>query len=325
MNSIKFGRGIGHIYASSKFSVSAYKTVLEPDRNEPEWWAGAPSVTKDKTGKIWLAARMREGYSPRGFRGYEIRILSSEDGFKFSTVKKIAREECGMKGFERPSIILDPKTGKFKLYLCGPHPTKGKWHIMKLDDVDDPRDFDPKTIRSVVDPDALGANFYGVKDPFVIFIENEYHMFLIGGIGVERAFHLKSSDGENWTLAQPNPILENTGWHNYYTRPACILPLPIGYLMVYEGSNVSWYDPAYNIVSGLAYSLDLYKWFDLSPDSPLFVSQTPGKYKTLRYSDFLVLKDRILFYYEAARENDTNEIRVSEIPLDAWREIVKDF
>ncbi|MGB9759713.1 MAG: hypothetical protein ACPLZG_07835, partial [Thermoproteota archaeon] len=95
--------------------------------------------------------------------------------------------------------------------------------------------------------------------------------------------------------------------------------LPIGYLMVYEGSNLSWYDPAYNIVSGLAYSLDLYNWFDLSPNKPLFVSQTPGKYKTLRYSDFLVLEDRILFYYEAARENDTNEIRVSEIPLDAWR------
>jgi hypothetical protein len=36
MNSIKLGRGIGHVYASSKFSVSAYKTVLEPDRNEPK-------------------------------------------------------------------------------------------------------------------------------------------------------------------------------------------------------------------------------------------------------------------------------------------------
>ncbi|MEM0076981.1 MAG: hypothetical protein QW768_02815 [Thermoproteota archaeon] len=318
---MKSQRLIGRIYDfSSKFSVSAYKTILEPDRNEPDWWAGAPSVIKDQNGKIWLAARMREGYSPRGFRGYEIRILNSNDGFKFNIVKKITREECGMKGFERPSILLDPKTGKFKLYLCGPHPNKGKWHIMKLDDVDDPKDFDPKSIKSVVDPDNLGnLGAYGVKDPFVIFIGNEFHMFLIGGIGVERALHLKSADGEKWELAQPNPILENIGWHNYYTRPACVLPLPIGYLMVYEGSHISWYDPSYNIASGLAYSLDLYNWIDLSPDKPLFTSQTPGSYQTLRYSDFLVLEDRILFYYEAARKNNTNEIRVSEIPLSTWK------
>jgi hypothetical protein len=45
-----------------------YDVVLEPDKNE-----------RDKQGVFWLAARMRTADSPRGNRGYEIRILRSAD------------------------------------------------------------------------------------------------------------------------------------------------------------------------------------------------------------------------------------------------------
>ena len=30
-----------------------------PDRDEPEWWAGAPSVVQTADGRFFLAARMR--------------------------------------------------------------------------------------------------------------------------------------------------------------------------------------------------------------------------------------------------------------------------
>jgi len=46
-----------------------YEVILEPDRNEPEWWAGAPSVVRDGSGTFWLACRMRTADSPRGLRG----------------------------------------------------------------------------------------------------------------------------------------------------------------------------------------------------------------------------------------------------------------
>lgn len=36
-----------------------YEVILEPDKNAPEWWAGAPSVVRDEAGIFWMACRMR--------------------------------------------------------------------------------------------------------------------------------------------------------------------------------------------------------------------------------------------------------------------------
>ena len=86
-------------------AMSRYEVVLEPDQDTPEWWAGAPSVLRAEDGTFYLAARMREGRSPRGKRGYEIRILRSPDGKRFETVNRIRREEAGVPGFERPALV----------------------------------------------------------------------------------------------------------------------------------------------------------------------------------------------------------------------------
>ena len=93
-------------------ALSDYAVVLEPDQNIPEWWAGAPSVTVSDDGTFYLAARMREGKSPRGRRGYEIRILRSKDGLRFTPINHIRREDARVPVFERPSIIRDTGTGK---------------------------------------------------------------------------------------------------------------------------------------------------------------------------------------------------------------------
>jgi hypothetical protein len=111
-------------------------------------------------------------------------------------------------------------------------------------------------------------------------------------------------------------LLENAGWHNYYTRPASLLPLSVGYLLVYEGSSVEWFDPAYNIATGLAYSLDLEHFVDITPSAPLLMSTTPGDYHTWRYSHWLHGNGRVFVYYEAARPNGTNELRVSLLTGD---------
>ena len=96
-------------------ALSRYEVVLEPDEDTPEWWAGAPSVVLTDDGTFYLAARMREGNSPRGRRGYEVRILKSADGRRFEPVNHIRREDAGVSGFERPALVTDPKTGRFKL------------------------------------------------------------------------------------------------------------------------------------------------------------------------------------------------------------------
>lgn len=293
-----------------------FEVVLEPDKNVPEWWAGAPSLVRGDEGRIFMAARMREGDSPRGLRGYEVRILDSIDGVLFNCIAQIKREDAGLRGFERPALVRDPTTGKYRLYICTP--VDGYWQIHVLQDADHPANFDPASARMVLagTPDIdRRVRVTGFKDPFIFWDNGRWHMFVIGADKVERIHHFVSGDGFAWETGIPAPVLPNTGWHSFYTRPACVLRLAVGYLLVYEGSHFTWHDPVYNIATGVAYSPDLFQWHDLTPDEPLLKSTTAGHYHTWRYSHWLRLGDTLHVYFEAARPNDTNEVRVGIVPL----------
>lgn len=294
--------------------LADYRVVLEPDENTPEWWAGAPSVLRTDDGTFYLAARMREGNSPRGKRGYEMRILRSADGFRFEPVAHITREAAGVPGFERPALVQDPNTGRFKLYGCSG--LDGAWSILQWDDADSPDAFDPATARTIIAPepqDERSGGAYGYKDPFIFWDGQRWQMFVIGFDRVERIHHFVSDDGTTWERGLSR-VLENAGWHSCYTRPACVAPLQVGFLLVYEGSHENWYDPAYNIATGLAYSLDGVHFTDLTPDAPLLESTTPGVYHTWRYSHWLCVQESMYVYFEACRPNNTNEIRAAILP-----------
>ncbi len=304
------------------FSVLAhalehYEIVLKPDRDVEEWWAGAPSVVVSPEGTFFHAARMREGESPRGKRGYEIRILESADGVHFEPIARIRREDLGVPGVERPALAIDPETGAYRLYGCAG--TDQGWFVFRLDDADHPTGFDPATRRTVLSspvPADTPPTVMGYKDPIVFCDQGTWHMFAIAGDRVERVGHFTSPDGEAWTPSGPQPVMENSGWHNFYTRPASILPLRVGYLFVYEGSNVSWHDPVYNIATGIAYTADLVHVTDLTPSRPLLKSTTPGAFHTWRYSQWLVHGGKLFVYFEAANPNDTNELRVAVLDAD---------
>jgi hypothetical protein len=296
-------------------TLADYTVVLEPDRDEPEWWAGAPSVARGADGTFYLAARMRHGDSPKGKRGYEIRFLRSDDGQRFEPIHRITREDAGVTGFERPALVVDPESGLYRLYNCT---NRGRgWEILRFDDAADPAQFDGGTARTVLaaayqDDDTIHVT--GHKDPVLLHTEGKWHLFTIGIDRVERVHHFFSDDGEQWAAAGPQPVMENDGWHNLYTRPACVVPMAVGYLFVYEGSNVHWHDPNYNIATGLAYTPDLETFVDLTPDEPLLVSTTPGTAQTWRYSHWLPVGDELYVYWEAARPNGTNEIRMARVP-----------
>jgi hypothetical protein len=298
-------------------AIARYEVVLEPDEDTPEWWAGAPSVVAADDGTFYMAARMREGRSPRGKRGYEIRILKSADGRSFEPINRVLREDAGVPAFERPSLVRDPHTGKYRLYGCAE--LEDGWAILKFDDADDPGRFDARSwkVTLAADPNSRFVNMAGYKDPVVLWEAGQWHMFVIGFDRVERAFHFTSDDGEAWRAAAQGPVMENAGWHNYYTRPASVVPMTIGYAFVYEGSHVTWRDPAYNIATGLAYSPDLADFIDLTPHEPLLKSATPGDYHTWRYSHWLPVGDQLYVYAEVARPNNTNEIRLSIVSRHA--------
>jgi len=293
-----------------------YTVILEPEEDTPEWWAGAPSVTRGEDGTFYLAARMREGRSPRGLRGYEIRLLASADGRSFETIHRLTRQAAGVPGFERPALVRDPDTGRFRLYGCAA--LESGWSILRFDDVDDPADFDAATARVVLTPEGHDDGFahvVGYKDPVILWDGTRWRLFVIGHDFVERIHQFASDDGETWHRLGGYPVMENTGWHNFYCRPASVLPLEVGYLLVYEGSRADWVDPVYNIATGLAYSPDLEAFWDLTPDAPLLTSTTPGQYHTWRYSHWMVVDDQVYVYFEAARPNNTNEIRLITFPV----------
>ncbi|MEA3400363.1 MAG: hypothetical protein U9R79_03880 [Armatimonadota bacterium] len=297
---------------------SEFVSVLEPDRDEPEWWAGAPSVALGPDARTYLAVRMREGQSPRGLRGYEVRLLASDDGMQFETIARLPREDVPINGFERPSLVFDPASGLYRLYLCGPWPHEGvdDWCILRLEDVADPARLDPSTARAVLcasPPESQrDRSVRGWKDPFVWIEGGRWHMLVIG-YPPERTYHFASEDGDHWRPLGDQPAFDMGGWHTYFTRPACVLPLGVGWLMVYEGSHPTWFDPAYNIATGLAWSADLREWTDLTPHEPLLRSTTPGRYHTWRYSHWLWRDGHLWAYAEVARPNDTNETRLFRV------------
>ena len=292
-----------------------YDVILRPDEDKPEWWAGAPSVVHDD-GVFWLAARMRTQEADRGLRGYEIRILRSEDGVNFEAVHRIRREDVPIPGFERPALLKDPATGQFKLYACGPFGDQ-PWNIIKFDDADSPEQFDPKTARTVIAPPAKTYErdqaVVEYKDPVILHAQGAYHCYLIGYMRKnERIYHYTSADGETWQpVGNPyNSVMELSGWHDFFIRPSSVLPLGMGYLFVYEGSKTDWYDPVYNVATGLGFTFDLHHIIDLTPDGPLAVSTTPSEhFATFRYSAWLEVEGEIWVYAEATCPNNTHEIR----------------
>lgn len=298
-------------------ALRQYTVILEPDKDEPEWWAGAPSVVRDRSGTFWLACRMRTPDAPRGLRGHEIRILRSDDGIHFTKARSLRREDVPIPGFERPALLIDAQTGRFKLYACGPW-KDGPWSIVKFDDANDPTQFEPASARPVIGPQRPAYDrdviVDGYKDPFILFAEGQYHSYVIGTMRrTERIYHFRSGDGERWEpVGSPyQSIMDLTGWHDFYVRPACVVPLGVGYLFFYEGSHCDWYDPVYNIATGIGFTLDLHRITDLTPEAPWVVSTTPSEhFHTWRYSHWIWVDEELWAYAEVARPNESNEIRL---------------
>ena len=253
---------------------------------------------------------MREAVSPRGRRGYEIQILESDDGHTFRKLISIERETVQMIGFERPALVIDPGTGNFRLYVCGP--VEGEhlfWGILAFDPVNDISRVDRSSMHPVlppVPPQSTGDLGQGYKDPILFHDGEQWHMYVIAYDRVERTGHFLSKDAETWEPDPANPVLDAGGWHNFYTRPACVFPGPVGYFFVYEGSAANWFDAAYNIATGLGYTFDLSQVIDLTPEAPLLRSTTAGDYHTWRYSCWVPEGDRIHVYAEVACPNNAN-------------------
>ena len=224
-------------------------------------------------------------------------------------------------GFERPALLFDAANKKFKLYACGPW-RGGPWSIIKFDDAASPDQFIANTAKPVIQPQTKtyerDIRPSGYKDPVILHAEGRYHAYVIGEMRrTERIYHFTSDDGEKWSpVGSPfDSIMHLDGWHDFYVRPASVLPLEFGYLFIYEGSNTKWRDPVYNMGTGVAFTFDLHNIQELTTTGPLAISSTPSEnFHTFRYSHWMHVGDELWVYAEVVRPDDAHEIRLFRLP-----------
>jgi len=284
-----------------------YGVVAQPEGEDEGFWAGGCCSLKDNKEKIWLIYRLRNPEK----RGYKLCIATSQNGVNFQVVKELKKEEFGnIESLERASILQDLYSGKYKLYPS--LEKEGKWYIYKLDDANSPEDFDPSTARPVFAPSAKAKDSRKAKDPYIINFFNTWYMFYSGSgkDPQEETFLATSQDGEKWI--RKGLVLPRSYWHEYHTRMSCLIPTEKGFIYLYEGSSFSWYEPHFNLNVGFGYTVDMRNFFDLTTQEPSLYSSTRGNFSTIRYMDYVFLNDKVLFYYEAARDNGAFELRVTE-------------
>lgn len=298
------------------------RAIFLPDRFAGDFWAGAPSVCADEDGAVWMV--FRKGRWEGGTRRSDLYLARSEDGIAFEIVREWTAPSFGCIRTERAALLRDPQTGRFKLYVTRdlldkpPSLPEYHWDIARLDDADSPERFDLSSIRQVLGPGEEGPDAGHVKDPYVFTLGHRYLMFYIGADRELREGFLcaTSTDGERWERSAAGPLLGHDGWHSFAVRPSCVLDTPQGFLVFYEGSHPDWDSPVFNIQTGLATTADFRTVTDLTPEQPLLSAPAAGPFRTFRYMEILRRGDRLLYYYEAARDDGSNELRVSAVPLE---------
>ena len=291
-------------------NLKDYQVIASPEGEDEGFWAGGCSSLRDKEGKIWLAYRLRNPEK----RGHKVCIAVSTDGFRFQVLKNLSKDDFdGIISLERPSLLQDPFTGKYRLYLSAEK--EGKWYIYKLEDTHSPENFDPSTAKIVFSPSIENKDSRKVKDPYIFNFLNTWFMFYSGSgpEPQEEVYLAISQDGTRWI--RMGRVLSRSYWHDYHTRMSCLMPVKKGFLCLYEGSSTGWYEPHFNLNIGIGFTLNLKNILDLTITEPLLFSSTGKKFSTVRYVDYVVLNNKILFYYEAARKDGSFELRVTQLVL----------
>lgn len=292
--------------------LSVAETVFQPPGDGEGHWVGAPSVHRHE-GATYLAVRWR---TPDR-RGHAVAIYERTGPGEYEERARITAAALGVESVERPALLADPRTGALKLYLPVDR-GDNDWHILKLDDVPAPAAFDPGTAREVLAPRPGTTDAVTVKDPVVFTVGTQYYMFYAGHDGDSEQAHLAvSTDGEAWTRASTNPVLERAGWHDHHVRVSCVLPAPgaPAWLVWYDGSGCADYGATWNLRTGMAVAHDLDRPVDATPRGPLLAAPAADgdvaldSFGTCRYLDVLVDDDELELFVEVTRPDGAFELR----------------
>ena len=157
------------------FDPDAGNVVAEPPGAGYGFWAGAPSAVYDPGSNLFYCYhRLRWPLGDK--RGGVCRIVASSDPSAspaaWRTVWEATREQFGANSIERASLIRDPFSQEWRLYICSEtaqpydrNPATWRIDLLQAASVET---LDPRRRRIVMDAAMYG--FSHVKDPVALVV-----------------------------------------------------------------------------------------------------------------------------------------------------------
>lgn len=293
--------------------------VRAPERPEPGFWAGCPSVIH-RDGRFWLTYRERRPRGTGNDRGWRCAIAVSDDGIAFDDVWEVTKDALDSASMER--FCLADHDGRLRLFLSFVDPVDGRWRIDAID-ADDPAAFDVSTRRPMLAAASSGTE--GVKDPVVVDTADGVRLlvsFAAARLGLPATAHATADiynvgatiHPTGLAVVGPDGTAEwqgealgvGPGWDRYQARLGAVVPVRGGWLGWYDGS--ASHHENYQERCGLAVSPDLRDWWRLTVEVPWLSGPEPSR--SVRYVSIAVVEDRWWVYAEVTRPDGAHELRV---------------
>lgn len=294
--------------------------VRAPERSEPGYWAGCPSVLVDG-GRVWLTYRERRPRGAAAERGWRCAVAVSRDGLTFEDVWEVRKDELETPSMER--FDLTRTTEGYELFVSYVDPADSRWRIDAVSAAR-PEDFDVATRRPVLTAASTGTE--GVKDPVVVRIDDTvdlYASYAAAAPSLDGAAHASADIFNTGTTHHPTgaamrigsefrwlgevlPVGAPGAWDGYQARIGCVVRTASGWVALYDGSarHVENYEERL----GVATSVDGLSWERASETGPWLMG--PGPTGSVRYADVIVRDDAWWIYHEVTRPDGAHELRL---------------
>ena len=302
--------------------------IRTPERAEPGYWAGCPSVLVDGD-RTWLTYRERR---PRGVapeRGWRCAIAVSRDGERFEDVWEVHKDELETPSMERFDLV---RAGDgFELLLSFVDPRDGRWRIDAVT-AERPDRFDVSARRTVLSAATTGTE--GVKDPVVVEVDGSQVLFAsmaATGVGVDAGAHATQDIYMTGATTHPTGFAVREGgafrwrgetlsvgapgrWDGYQARLGTVFrgaDPEAAWIGLYDGSAGA--DENYEERLGVATSTDGLIWQRETTAEPWRTG--PGPTGSIRYADVVVRDGAWWLYHEVTRPDGAHELRLARIPV----------
>jgi hypothetical protein len=297
--------------------------IRAPERPEPGYWVGCPSILVDGD-RTWLSYRERRPRGAAADRGWRCAIAVSRDGERFEDVWEVRKDELDSPSMERFDLVRTAPG--YELFLSFVDPADGRWRIDAVTAAH-PEAFDVSTRRPILTAASTGTE--GVKDPVVVDLGGSTHLFAsfaAPGPTVRAAAHasadiyntgatvhptgvaVANSAGFDW-LGEALAVGPAGAWDGYQARLGAIVPVDVGFVGLYDGS--AGHEENYEERLGLAMSPDGRTWNRRTVTGPWLIG--PGPSGSIRYADVAVRDGTWWVYFEVTRPAGSHELRLARV------------